>query len=125
MERFQHKYRIPSSRASWWDYGLAGAYFITICTTHRQHFFGEIHQGRLQISSVGVLADVLWHEIRHHAQQVELGAFVIMPNHIHGILILNGIADNANIVETRHALSLQPTTTTPIITWATTVSKSG
>ncbi|UFH57956.1 transposase [Spirosoma sp. KNUC1025] len=89
MERFQNKYRIASARAAWWDYGWAGAYFITICTAQRHHYFGNINQSRMQLSSVGILADVFWHEIRHHAQQVEFGAFVVMPNHIHGILILN------------------------------------
>ncbi|WP_338869054.1 transposase [Spirosoma sp. SC4-14] len=111
MERFQNKYRIASARAAWWDYGWAGAYFITICTAQRHHYFGNINQGRMQLSSVGILADVFWHEIRHHAQQLELGTFVVMPNHIHGILILNnddGNNVNAN-VETRHALSLPPT----------------
>lgn len=51
----------------------------------------------MQLSSIGVIADVFWHEIRHHAQQVELGAFVVMPNHIHGILILN--ETNADVSE--------------------------
>lgn len=42
MERFKNKYRIASARAQWWDYGWNGAYFITICSKNRQHFFGEI-----------------------------------------------------------------------------------
>ncbi|ADB40499.1 transposase [Spirosoma linguale] len=113
MDRFQNKFRTQSTRADWWDYGWAGAYFITICTAERQHFFGEIHEGKLQLSNIGILADVFWHEIRRHAQQVELGTFVVMPNHVHGILILNepgNIAnDTGNVgnVETRHALSLR------------------
>jgi REP element-mobilizing transposase RayT len=129
-EKYKNKYRIPSARAAWWDYGSAGAYFITICTAGRQHFFGEIQQGILHLSHIGVLADVLWHEIPHHAHQVELGAFVVMPNHIHGILILkqgeiinnggNGDGDgmvgwdgwDGGDVETGHALSL-PTPPTP------------
>ena len=75
----------------------------------------------MQLSQVGIIADILWHQIPHHAQNVELGAFVVMPNHIHGIIIINdnGDADNAenvgdvdNVgdvgdVETGHALSLQ------------------
>jgi putative transposase len=48
------------------------------------------------LSRVGVLVDVFWHEIKNHANHVELGAFVVMPNHIHGILILNGNHDNDN-----------------------------
>jgi putative transposase len=109
MEKFKNKYRIPSARASWWNYGWAGAYFITICTQNREHFFGEIKNGKMILSNCGVLADVFWHEILHHAQNVELGAFVVMPNHIHGILILTENAENIhnnNNVETLHATSL-------------------
>jgi putative transposase len=125
MEKFQNKYRIASARASWWDYGWNGAYFITICTKNREHFFGKIVDSKMQLSSIGVLADVFWHEIKNHAKNVELGAFVVMPNHIHGILILDkpenepfanniigdNVRNNDNVrdnVETRHALSLQP-----------------
>ena len=133
MKKFQNKYRIPSARAQWWDYGKDAAYFITICTRNREHYFGEVVNGKMELSHVGVLANVLWHEIKNHAQHVELGEFVVMPNHIHGILILNGnennrIDENGNemenenvieneneyvtatataTVETRHALSLQ------------------
>jgi putative transposase len=115
VEKFQNKYRIASARASWWNYGWNGAYFITICTANRTHYFGEIENGKMKLSSIGILADVLWYEIKNHAENIELGAFVVMPNHIHGILILdkpeiitNPIAttDNAN-VETLHATSLQ------------------
>jgi REP element-mobilizing transposase RayT len=88
MDKFRNKYRIPSARASWWDYRRAGAYFITICTQNRVHYFGEIENGRMRLSGIGVIADVLWHEIPHHSPLVKLGAFVVMPNHIHGILIL-------------------------------------
>ncbi len=114
-EKFQNKYRIASARASWWDYGWNGAYFITICTANRSHYFGEIENRKIKMSSIGILADVLWHEIKNHAKNIELGAFVVMPNHIHGILILDKpeILTNPIIanVETRHAFSLQQPTT--------------
>lgn len=89
MEKFRNKYRIPSARATWWNYGWAGAYFITICTKDRNHYFGEIKNGEMKLSPCGILADVFWHEIKNHAIDIELGAFVVMPNHIHGIIILN------------------------------------
>ncbi len=90
MAKFQNKYRNESARAQWWNYGNEGAYFITICTKNRERFFGEIINGIMHLSHLGVLADVFWHEIPHHSPNVKLGAFVVMPNHIHGILILNG-----------------------------------
>ena len=114
MGKYQNKYRIESARAQWWDYGWNGAYFITICTAKRAHFFGEVDKGRMRLSPTGVIADILWHEIPRHIPFVELGDFVVMPNHVHGILILNrpgGDVDRkptAAAVETLHATSLPP-----------------
>jgi REP element-mobilizing transposase RayT len=52
------------------------------------HYFDAIENGQMRLSGIGVIVDVLWHEIPHHSPLVKLGAFVVMPNHIHGILIL-------------------------------------
>lgn len=119
MEKYKNKYRIASARAQWWDYGWNGAYFITICSRNREHFFGEISGGKMLLSNTGVIADILWYEIPNHAPFVELGDFVVMPNHIHGILILNkpdavgtghaAVETGHANVETGHALSLQST----------------
>ena len=131
-DKFKNKYRIPSARMQNWDYASEGAYFITICTKNRKHYFGEIENNKMILSNVGVIVDLMWYEIKNHAKNIELGEFVVMPNHIHGILILNdnlmndnavndnavndnavndnAVNDNAvndNAVETRHALSLQ------------------
>ena len=112
MKKFRNKYRIPSARASWWDYGNDAAYFITICTKGMECYFGDIVDANMQLSHVGVLADVLWYEIKNHAKNVTLDVFQVMPNHIHGILALNGNKretdkiDPAHDVETTHALSL-------------------
>ncbi|RED24931.1 REP element-mobilizing transposase RayT [Flavobacterium cutihirudinis] len=112
-EKFQNKYRISSIRAQWWDYGWNGAYFITICTQDRKHYFGEIQNNKMILSAAGIIADLLWHQIPTHHKNVELGDFVVMPNHIHGILIIDkksnnidlDFANDANIVQTGHALS--------------------
>lgn len=90
-DKFRNKYRIPSSRLPDWDYRWAGAYFVTLCTKDRRHDFGEIVDGQMELLGIGMVADVLWHEIKHHAPEVELDAFVVMPNHVHGILVLPGI----------------------------------
>lgn len=119
MDKYKNKYRVPTARAQWWDYGRNGAYFITICTKNRVHYFGEGNNGRIALSNLGEVANILWHEIPNHAPFVELGDFIVMPNHIHGILILNkpDIRDgngNGNVngngngnVETRLIASLQ------------------
>jgi REP element-mobilizing transposase RayT len=87
-KKFLNKYRIASARLQSWNYGWAGAYFITICTANRKHYFGHIEKGKMQLSPIGQIADMLWHEIPNHSKNAALHAFVVMPNHIHGILIL-------------------------------------
>jgi len=106
MNLFQNKYRTKSARLQTWDYRWAGAYFITICTNNRKHYFGKIENKKMVLSNMGVIADILWYEITNHSKNTELGAFVVMPNHIHGILILTNNEKNENLVEKGHALFL-------------------
>ena len=113
--KYQNRYRIPSTRLQNWNYGWNAIYFVTICTKDRQQYFGEIIDGEMHLSSVGAIADVLWHELTNHFDGIELDAFVVMPNHIHGIVVINDgnngttTGDNGTTtVETTHALSLQP-----------------
>jgi putative transposase len=91
QNKFKNKYRIPSTRLQTWDYSNNGAYFITICTQNREHFFGNIQNGIMQLSETGKLAEQYWIEIPNHFSFIELGNFVVMPNHVHGILIINKI----------------------------------
>lgn len=84
-----NKYRIESTRLQSWDYGSNGAYFITICTINRKHFFGNIQDGKMHLSEIGLLAEKHWLEIPQHFPFVSLGNFVVMPDHTHGILIIN------------------------------------
>lgn len=116
--KYRNKYRIPSTRLQKWDYGWNAIYFVTICTWHREHYFGEINNGAMCLSPIGTIANVLWHELKNHFNNIELDAFVVMPNHIHGIIAINNNVNNGdNIatthdmvvthVETTHALSLQ------------------
>jgi REP element-mobilizing transposase RayT len=103
QNKFKNKYRIPSARLQTWDYANNGAYFITICTQNREHFFGNIKNGIMQLSEIGKLAEQFWYEIPNHFSMVELGNFVVMPNHVHGILIIDKTNDEP-FVETRHCL---------------------
>ncbi|WP_422091031.1 transposase [Tenacibaculum ovolyticum] len=89
MDKFKNKYRISSTRLQNWDYGSNGAYFITICTKNREHYFGKIKNKEMQLTEVGKLAETYWMEIPEHFPFVTLGNFVIMPNHMHGILIID------------------------------------
>jgi len=67
---------------------MGGAYFVTICTSDRSHVFGEIHNEEIQLSEIGTTAQACWHEIPKHFPSIELGAFIVMPNHVHGSIIL-------------------------------------
>nr|WP_317208133.1 transposase [Tenacibaculum ovolyticum] len=89
MDKFKNKYRISSTRLQNWDYASNGAYFITICTKNREHYFGEIENKEMQLTEVGKLAETYWMEIPEHFPFVTLGNFVIIPNHMHGILIID------------------------------------
>jgi putative transposase len=103
-DKFQNKYRISSTRLQNWDYGSNGSYFITICTKNRKCFFGNIENQIMNLSEIGQFADKFWMEIPNHFPFVELGVFVVMPNYVHGILIINKNGFNGNVVETRQCL---------------------
>ena len=106
QNKFKNKYRISSARLQTWDYSYNGAYFITICTQNRHHFFGHIQNQEMQLSEIGKFAEQYWYEIPNHFPMVELGNFVVMPNHVHGILIIDKINDESfsESVETRQCL---------------------
>ncbi|GAB7087223.1 transposase [Marinifilum fragile] len=87
--KFQDKYRIDSTRLQNWDYGSNGKYFIPICTCENEHFFGKITEEKMHLNAIGELADNYWHEIPNHFPYVHLDEFIVMPNHIHGILVID------------------------------------
>jgi REP element-mobilizing transposase RayT len=133
-DKFQDKYRIPSARATWWDYSANGCYFITICTANRDCIFGEIidnnktddtianvethgraslHHGCafLQLSPIGEIVLQEWKKSFEMRAELFCDAFVIMPNHIHALLRIDNPQNNdmmyGRIVETHGRASLQ------------------
>jgi putative transposase len=97
MQYDPQKHHRRSIRLKNYDYASSGAYFVTIVTHGRQCLFGQIVDGAMRLNEWGAIAERCWMEIPQHYPYVILDAFVIMPNHVHGIIILN---DNvwANIV---------------------------
>jgi REP element-mobilizing transposase RayT len=85
-EKFRGKYRTRSIRLQKWYYGWNGDYYVTICLSQRKYLFGEVFSMVMQLSPLGKLAEKFWYEIPVHFPFVRLGAFVVMPNHIHGII---------------------------------------
>ena len=90
MKKFAGKYRIQTARAPWWDYANDGAYFVTICTAHRECCFGDVADGKMHFSTLGQIANNIWEEIPRQFPYAELGVYQVMPNHVHGIIVING-----------------------------------
>jgi REP-associated tyrosine transposase len=91
-----------SIRLKAFDYSQAGVYFVTICTNKRRCLFGEIRGRMMHLSALGRIVRECWLEIPLHFPGLELGPYVVMPNHIHGILVFNK--------RPRHAVPLRDTT---------------
>lgn len=89
MEHQQYPQR-KSPRLKGYDYSQAGAYFVTICTHKMVHRFGRVIRKGMVLNQVGWIALECWQAIPQHSDGVELDAMVVMPNHIHGILVLAG-----------------------------------
>ena len=105
MEKFKDKYRIPSTRLITWDYGWNAQYFITICTKNREHSFGKIINGEMHLSEIGKLAISFWEEIPEHCPFVFLDEFIVMPNHVHGIVIIDKPKNDAPLTELPEVVS--------------------
>ncbi len=97
-DKFQDQYRIPSARAIWHDYN-GGTYFVTICTKKMELYFGEIVDGIMHLSEIGKYTKNCVQNIPAHNPYADVPLFVIMPNHIHLIVIIDG--DNCRDVPWR------------------------
>jgi len=104
--KYMNKYRIASTRKPNWDYRSQAIYFVTICTQNRLPYFGNIINGKMILSDIGQYATTCWFDISNHFSFVELLNFVVMPNHIHGLVGIRDYSDDVS-VETLHATSLQ------------------
>ncbi|PMB15598.1 transposase [Fischerella thermalis CCMEE 5282] len=96
--KFQGKYRVESTRLPNRNYAANGSYFITICTKNRDHYFGNVVSGQVHLSVIGKIAQRFWVDIPNHFDYTYIDAYVIMPNHVHGIVVI----DRPENVETLH-----------------------
>jgi len=88
MKYDPQKHHRRSIRLKGHDYTASGAYFITICTHQRQCLFGKIVDGEMQLNEFGNWVDACWKRLPTHFSHLQLDRFVVMPNHMHGILVL-------------------------------------
>lgn len=89
-EKFQNKYRIQSARLQTWNYRRNATYFVTICTRHRACYFGEIANGAMVLSEIGQIVESEWlktFDLRPDMNLI-MGAYVVMPNHFHAIIVI-------------------------------------
>jgi REP element-mobilizing transposase RayT len=79
-----------SIRLKEYDYGQAGAYFVTVCAWGHECLFGEIAGGEMRLNGLGEVVHHTWRDLENHVGNLHVNEFVIMPNHIHGIITIVG-----------------------------------
>jgi putative transposase len=77
-----------SIRLKEYDYVQAGAYFVTICSSNKQSIFGRVEEDAVRLNALGRVVDECWRQIPDHFANAEVDEYLIMPNHLHGIIVL-------------------------------------
>jgi len=102
----QIKPRRRSIRLPGYDYSQPGAYFITVCTHRRALLFGRIKETEMLLHRIGTIVAQCWQRIPQHFPTVGLDQWIVMPNHLHGILIISDVGVSDDAVGARHASPL-------------------
>jgi len=95
MSLYKNKFRIESNRLIEWDYSKPWWYYITIATKNHINWFGEIRNDKIFLNEIGLIVKENLKSIHKHFEMVELDSFIIMPNHIHAIIVINEQENNA------------------------------
>ena len=93
------KHHRRSIRLKGYDYSQAGAYYVTIVAWHREYLFGDVVNKEMVLSKFGLVAKQQWEKLPKRFPNIELGAYMIMPNHMHGIIVITngrGTAESPN-----------------------------
>lgn len=98
MKYNPQKHHRRSIRLKGYDYSKTGMYFITICCHNRKHFFGHIENGIMCLNDFGTIACNEWMQLEIRYPHVELDEMIIMPNHIHGIIVIKESEESVGIV---------------------------
>jgi putative transposase len=97
MALYKNTYRIESARLQMYDYTQAGCYFVTLCVHRHQCVFGEVQGEEIHFNEIGTIAQRCWEEIPRHFPCVDLDSFVVMPNHIHGIIVIKDLGRDVQL----------------------------
>jgi len=101
-----------SIRLQEYDYANQGAYYVTICTWKRECIFGDLIKLSLQLNSLRDIVMQCWQDLPNHYRNIELDEFMIMPNHLHGIIWINGDIARAGLpLPTNVGAGLKPAPT--------------
>lgn len=106
MEYNQKIHHRRSIRLKGYDYSQAGLYFITICCQNRICLFGKTNDGEMILNDAGKMVQMAWDDLPNHYGHIKLDTFIIMPNHIHGIIALTNVGTGLKPAPTgkRHGL---------------------
>ena len=85
MHEIHHRHSI---RLKGYDYSQTGYYFVTICTRNRECVFSDVVDGKMKLSRIGQLVQIAWNDLLERFHNLELDEFAVMPNHVHGIIII-------------------------------------
>lgn len=88
-------YNRQSIRLKEYDYSQEGVYHITICTQNKKCLFGKVVNGEVKLNDAGKMVEQQWNHLPNRFPNIELDAHIIMPNHVHGIIIVNSIRKRA------------------------------
>ncbi len=111
-----------SIRLKGFDYSQAGLYFITICTHNRSCLFGEIQDGAMRLNDTGRIVSECWLEIPRHFPGVQLDAFVVMPNHIHCVVVI--LPQVGHAISGQHAAAIGEAFAKPVAGSLATIVRS-
>jgi len=107
---FLKKFRLHrngSIRLRYYNYAQNGYYFVTICSKYRINIFGEIVRGKMKYNDLGLVSKKYWQQIPKHFPFVKLDEFVIMPDHVHGIIVIDKQNMNTDVLDTCHDYSYE------------------
>jgi REP element-mobilizing transposase RayT len=96
-----------SIRLKEYDYSQAGGYFVTMCVRNRECLFGKIIESEMKMNGFGEIVKECWDEIPNNYRNTEIDEFVVMPNHIHGIIMILDDLKSDDVVGAIHELPLQ------------------
>jgi REP element-mobilizing transposase RayT len=97
MTKFRDRYRVESARLPGWDYRAAGWYFVTVCTQDHIPFFGDVVDGDVALSPIGEIVAEEWVRTPEVRPNVVLDEWIVMPNHLHGIIVITDSPDTVGM----------------------------